>query len=123
MATGPNKGFSFENDKCYTADGPAPNWPNTRETDCALDCSTNNNGQCDFVGKYLNPAINTLTVLFGLLATVSIILGGINYATSEGDPQKTSKAKRRIANTVIAVIAYLFLYGFLQFLVPGGIFH
>ena len=92
-------------------------------TDPALKCSTSNSGQCDFVGKYINPAINTLTVLFGLFATISIILGGINYATSEGDPHKASKAKRRIANTVIAVVAYMFLYAFLQFIVPGGIFH
>ncbi len=92
-------------------------------TDPATDCSTAKGGKCDFIGKYINPAINTLTVLFGLLAAISIILGGINYATSEGDPQKASKAKRRIANTIIAIVAYMFLYAFLQFIVPGGIFN
>lgn len=80
------------------------------------------NDDCDFIKKFVNPAINTLSACFGVIAIISIILGGINYATSEGDPQKTSRAKNRIFNTIIAVIAYIFLYAFLQFLVPGGAF-
>lgn len=85
-----------------------------------LKCTFDN---CDFIGKYINPGINLLTISFGLIAVGSIILGGIQYSSSEGDPQQASKAKSRIANTIIAVIVYFFLYGFLQFLIPGGIFH
>jgi hypothetical protein len=81
-----------------------------------------NNNDCDFIKKFINPAINTLSACFGIVAVISIILGGINYSTSEGDPQKASRAKNRILNTIIAVIAYIFLYAFLQFLVPGGAF-
>lgn len=84
-----------------------------------VDC---NEKKCDLIDRYINPAINLLSVSFGLIATISLILGGINYATSEGDPTKASKAKHRIANTIFAVVAYLFLYSFLQFLVPGGFF-
>ena len=77
---------------------------------------------CDLIETYLNPAINMLTVAFGVIAVISIILGGIQYSTSEGDPQKASKAKNRLANTVLAILAYSALYGFLQFLVPGSFF-
>jgi len=92
-------------------------------SDPAATCSTNGNGgTCDLVQKYVNPAIDLLSVIFGLLAVISLILAGINYATSEGDPQKASKAKRRIANTVIGIVAYMFLYAFLQFIIPGGAF-
>jgi hypothetical protein len=80
------------------------------------------NHDCDFIRKFINPAINTLTACFGIIAVISIILGGINYTTSEGDPQKVSRAKNRIFNTIIAVVAYIFLYAFLQFLIPGGAF-
>lgn len=80
------------------------------------------NDDCDFVKKFINPSINVLTLSFGILAIISIIIGGINYATSEGDPQKTARAKNRIFNTIIAIVAYMFLYAFLQFLVPGGAF-
>jgi len=90
--------------------------------DPAVTCSTDSNGNCDLIGQYLNPAITVLTASFGLLAVISIILGAINYVTSEGDPQKAGKAKRRIANTVIAVIAYMFFYAFMQFIIPGGAF-
>lgn len=77
---------------------------------------------CDLVKKYINPAINLFSVIFALVVVISLILGAIQYITSEGDPQKSAKAKQRIFNTVVAFVAYFFLYAFLQFLIPGGIF-
>lgn len=77
---------------------------------------------CDFIKKYINPGINLLTFVFGLLAVASLIFGGIQYSASTGDPQKISQAKSRITSTIIAIVCYFFLYGFLQFLIPGGIF-
>lgn len=79
--------------------------------------------QCDLIIKYVNPAINLLAAVFGTIAVGSLVMGGIQYTTSEGDPQKASKAKDRITNTILAVFAFLFMYSFLQFLVPGGIFN
>lgn len=93
---------------------------NTNCGDNAVKCDQKN---CDFIAKYINPGIALLSVCFGLIAIISIILGGINYITSEGDPQKTAKAKSRVFNTIFAIIAYLFLYTFLEFLIPGGIFN
>lgn len=87
----------------------------------ASSCSASSG--CDLVGNYINPLINMLTVAFGLIAVISLILGGIQYTASEGDPQKSAKAKSRISNTIFAIIAYAVLYGLLQFLVPGGAFH
>jgi hypothetical protein len=81
------------------------------------------NSRCDFTGNYINPAINLLTACFGIIAVISIIAAGIQYASSTGDPQKVSKAKQRITNTIIAIVCYFFLYAFLQFLIPGGIFN
>jgi len=81
------------------------------------------NGQCDLIKKYVNPSINLLSLSFGLIAVGSLIAGGIQYSTSVGDSQKVSNAKKRIFNTLLAVVAYLFLYSFLQFIVPGGVFN
>lgn len=86
----------------------------------AQPCDSN---KCDFIKKYVNPAIALLTASFGIIAAMSIIIGGIQYSSSGGDPQKVAKAKQRITNTVIAIVAYFFLAAFLQFLVPGGIFN
>ena len=81
-----------------------------------------NDHACDLVKKYVNPLINLLSVSFGLIAVISLIYGGIMYSASQGDPQKVSSAKNRIQMTIIAIVGYFFLYGFLQFLIPGGIF-
>ncbi|HVA11407.1 MAG TPA: pilin [Candidatus Dormibacteraeota bacterium] len=78
---------------------------------------------CDLVNQYINPAINLFSLSFGLVAVISLIFGGIQYSASQGDPQKAASAKNRIYNTIIAIFAYLFLYTFLQFLIPGGAFH
>jgi hypothetical protein len=91
--------------------------------DCADSAATCDNNSCDLIRKYVNPFINVFSVIFGLVAVISLILGGINYTTSEGDPQKTSRAKSRIANTIFAILGYIFLYSFLQFIVPGGVFN
>ncbi len=78
---------------------------------------------CDLVAKYINPTINILSIAFGLIAVISIILGGIQYSASAGDPQKVTLAKKRITMTLMAIVAYIFTYAFLQFIVPGGLFH
>lgn len=78
---------------------------------------------CDLIAKYVNPLINVLSVSFGIIAVISLIIAGIQYSASSGDPQAVSKAKDRILKTVFAIIAYFFLYSLLQFLVPGGVFN
>lgn len=94
-------------------------WGKASNEDPAVYC---NASKCDFVAKYINPAISLFSLSFGLIATISLILGGIQFSASEGDPQKAASAKSRISNTIIAIFAYLFLYTFLQFLIPGGAF-
>lgn len=114
-----------ENDACHKYFGDDVNactagWGEAAQKDPALTCV---NDQCDLVARYVNPTINVLSASFGLIAVISIIMGAIQYSASEGDPQKAGAAKSRITNTILAVLAYLFLYAFLQFLVPGGIFN
>jgi hypothetical protein len=77
---------------------------------------------CDLIGLYVNPAIDILSIIVGLVVTASLIAGGVQYITSSGDSQKTSAAKTRITNTLLAFLAYLFMYAFLNFLIPGGLF-
>lgn len=106
--------------KWYCADKPKPSPSPSPSPGSPTGC---NPSGCDLIANYVNPAINLLSALFGLIAVASIIMGGIQYAASEGDPQKAANAKNRIYSTIIAIFAYLFLYAFLQFLVPGGFLH
>ncbi len=71
---------------------------------------------------YLQTAVNLLTALAGLAITGSVIFAGIQYSAAGGNPQATSKAKTRIINSFVALLALVFLFAFFQWLVPGGIF-
>jgi hypothetical protein len=73
------------------------------------------------ITEYLSPFINFLAGIVGLVVTISIVVGGIQYASSADDPSKVNKAKQRIYNAIIALLAFLFLYLFLQWIIPGGI--
>jgi hypothetical protein len=85
------------------------------------DCSsTAPNLNCNIVTKYVNPLIKFIGILGGLAITIGIIVGGIQYASSGGDPQSAASGKRHIKQAVIALIGLLFLYAFIRFLMPAG---
>jgi hypothetical protein len=84
------------------------------------NCTDNH---CDLVALYVNPTIRILSIIVGLVVAASLVMGGVQYASSSGDPQKTSAAKSRITNTLLAFLASAFMYAFLNFLIPGGLFH
>lgn len=78
-------------------------------------------GSCDLVKKYIDPLINVLAAAVGVVVTISIVVGGIQYASSAGDPGKAQAARKRIMNAIIALIGFFLFYAVLQWLVPGGL--
>ncbi len=83
---------------------------------------TNINEDGQKIYDRLRDAINFLSAIAGIIVVGSIVWGAIQYTTAGSDPQKVSAAKNRIFNAVIALMAYIFIFSFLQWLVPGGIF-
>lgn len=71
--------------------------------------------------KYINPAISLLSAAVGILVVITIIRGALTYTSSAGDPSKAAAGKQHIINALIGLAAYLMLYVFLQFIIPGGI--
>lgn len=69
----------------------------------------------------INTVINVLSAGVGIIVIITIITAGIQYITAGGDPQKISQAKNRIRNALFALLAFAFLFAFLQWIVPGGI--
>ena len=59
--------------------------------------------------------INTIIFIVGLLAVVMIIIGGINYATSQGEPGKVKKAKDTILYGIIGLVVSLLAYAIVSF--------
>ncbi len=83
------------------------------------DC--NDIRKCDIIYYYVNPFVNFLAALVGVAVVASIIIGGIQYSSSGGDPSKASAAKNRIRNAIIALVAFILLWAMLNFLIPGGL--
>lgn len=82
-----------------------------------------------YQGDEYNPVLDMLFALLrfvsagvGLVVIGSIIYAGIQYSASRGNPQTTEAAIKRVANSVIALLLYIFAFALLNFLVPGGLF-
>jgi len=96
--------------------------------DCRIkaDCNPKPNealtaNNCAIVG-YVLTAINTLSALVGLTVVIVIIIGGIQYSAAGDDPQKVQAARSKIQNALLALFIFIFMFSFLQWVVPGGIF-
>jgi hypothetical protein len=72
--------------------------------------------------KDINQVVGFLSAGVGIIVTGVIIVGGIQYMTAGDNPQAITAAKKRITNGLIALVAFLFMFAFLQWLVPGGVF-
>lgn len=56
----------------------------------------------------------------GLVIVGSMIVAGIQYTTSRGDPNATAKAEKRVISNVVALLTYIFAYAILNYLIPGA---
>lgn len=94
------------------------------EASAATCCpaGTENSAKTCFVAKYINPVVSLLSALVGVVVVISIIAGGLQYSSAGSDPNKVGAAKKRIANAVIALIGFIFLFALMQWLIPGGMF-
>lgn len=108
--------------------GKEVNCPKPAQPDKAItggNCADTATGQvtsnCDLVKKFIQPFIDFLSAFVGVAVVISIIIGGIQYGSSAGDPQKVTMAKNRIRNSIIALVTFIFLLSLLNFLIPGGL--
>jgi hypothetical protein len=94
--------------------GPSdPCNPGSYDYDSAL-CS-------NIIQNYINPIILFLGGGVGLIIIIMIVIGSIQFITSGGDPNHVAEAKKRISNAILALIAWLLVYAFLEWIVPGGL--
>jgi hypothetical protein len=79
-------------------------------------------GQGNPISLAIYAIIRFLSVGVGLVVIGSIIMAGIQFTSSQGNPQATAAAQKRIASTVGALLLYILAYALLNWLVPGGLF-
>lgn len=94
--------------------------PTTGEFNCTGDlqaCTKKNP-----IVQWINFFVNTLAVIIFVGATAMLIFAGIQYITAADNAQKVQDSKKRITNVIVGLIAFFFLYAFMQWLIPGGVF-
>jgi hypothetical protein len=107
------------------------------ECDCCTPVSTSVISNCEENGesKYceksngqgiyqiLAMVVTILTYGVGTLGVVGLVITGIQYMTSSGDVSRQTKAKKRIIEIVIGLVAYALAWSLLNWLLPGGLFN
>lgn len=68
---------------------------------------------------FLLSIVRFMGELIGLVVILMIIIGGIQYITSNGDPNGVKAAKGRIGGAITALVLYLMMWGILHYLIPG----
>ncbi|HYH75064.1 MAG TPA: hypothetical protein VD735_03815 [Candidatus Saccharimonadales bacterium] len=91
------------------------------KTCCPTDSANPPTGKSCLFDRYINPLVALLSALVGIVVVGSVIFAGIQYSASAGDPGKAAAAKSRITNSLLALAAFIFMFAFLQWLIPGGL--
>lgn len=63
--------------------------------------------------------INWVLAALGIVAVIMMIIGGVTYMTSQGDPGKTKKAKDTILYGIIGLIVALLAYAIVNFVLAN----
>lgn len=90
------------------------------ETSIDFQCDTYDT---DGVSAIIMYVINFMAVGVGIAVVIGIIFGGITYAQSDGEESKAKEGREMIANSIIGLFLFLFLYAGADFLLPGGAFN
>ena len=85
------------------------------------NCIANDPKNGGAIVTYLKTILQVLSGLVGTVIVLMLIVAGIQYMTSYGDPSNIKNAKNRIVNAITALVLFLMMFAILGFLVPGGI--
>jgi hypothetical protein len=84
-------------------------------------CVANDAGSGGAIVNYLRDVLSLLGGIVGLVVMIMLVIAGLQYITSAGDPAMVKSAKSHIVNAITALVLYLMMVAILQFLIPGGI--
>jgi hypothetical protein len=95
----------------------------------ALDCSDSgvpdevkeaagcNGGNTNAVPDVLTAILNSIILVSSLVAVIFIIMGGVKFMTSSGDPGKVKQAKDTILYAVIGLIVCALAFVIVNFVI------
>lgn len=71
----------------------------------------------DTVGGFLKILTNALLFILGSIAVVVIIIAGITYSMSAGDPALVTKAKNTIIYAIVGLVTAILAYAIVNFVI------
>jgi len=71
------------------------------------------------LGDRIKTIVNILLYLLGAIAVVMIVIGGIRYATSNGDASAVTSAKNTILYAVIGLVVAILAYAIVNFVIKA----
>lgn len=82
-------------------------------------CAGEENGKGGGIACVIRLVVNILTILVGIAGVIGIVVVGIQYITAGGNEEQTRKAKRRLFEIILGLVAYAGVYGLAQWLLPS----
>lgn len=79
-------------------------------------CKQSNNPE-NKTNKFIQNIINILMFALGTIAVIVIIVGGIKYATADGDQSQLTSAKNTILYAVVGLVVALMAYAIVGFVI------
>jgi hypothetical protein len=100
-------------DACKNTFGPSGNVSQSQVDNCLKKSP---------IISRIQQIVDFLSAGVAIIVVGVILVGGIQYIIAGGNATAVTAARKRIANGVIALAAFLFMFAFLQWLIPGGVF-
>ena len=82
------------------------------------DCNIDPNEKTDLMDKS-TVIINVIVSIVGIISVAVIVIGGITFATSQGDTAKTTKAKNTILYGIVGLIIALLAFAIVNFVLKS----
>lgn len=108
--------FAFTALPAY-ATAPAAGSDGVSQAQDGLD-KINSGNTTDLTGS-IKTILSSVFIVVGIIAVVVIIIGGINYTLSQGDPGKVKKAKDTILYGIIGLVVALLAFAIVQFVLDA----
>jgi hypothetical protein len=81
------------------------------------DCTNTSNGGTGTVEDTIHSVVNILSFVVGVISVIMVVIGGLRYALSGGDPGNVEAAKNTILYAVVGLVIVIFAQIIVNFVV------
>ncbi len=84
-----------------------------------IDTAKSQTGGQGDINSAVGTALNVVYGIIGVVAVVMIIIGGVSYSTSQGDPSRLKKARGTILYGIIGLVVALLAFTITGFILKS----